>query len=519
MNRFVLLVLLGLLLTGCSGIEWFPEDDAASNDNGTSGTTVTAFSFPAKTNATAGQLQTSDTITVGISGAASAPITIAAGEYKINDDPFTSAAGRVNNGDRVTVRHLAAATAGQSVVTTLTIGDKSATFTSTTGAAEITAFSFPAKTNVTAGVDPQTSDPVTLAIIGGSVPIRITAGQYQKNDGAFTSADGFVVNGDRITVRHIHPPGVLQAVTTLTVGDKSATFTSTTIDATSNVAPFSFTPKANVAGGSTQTSDTITVTLATSEAITVQGGEYRINTGAFTSAPGTVNSGDQMTVRHTAAALGQTVTTLTIGDRSATFTSTTVPATVAAFAFSPASVTSFTAGATPTSSAITVALTNGTSAPINVSGGGTYSINDGTFTAAAGTVSNNDTVKVIAPAGVAGQSSTTTLTIGDKSATFSHSTVTVAPFTFTALTSVPRSQQQTSSTVPLTLVGGTAPITVTGGEYSINGGAYTSVAGTVKTGDTVSVRHTSAATAGGTVTTTLTIGETSADFNSTTAAI
>lgn len=519
-NRFVWMVLLGFLLAGCSGVEWFPDADS-SDDDGTSGITVTAFSFTPKTNASAGQTQTSDTITVAISGGSAAPITIVGGEYRINDEPFTSVAGTVTNGARVTVRHAAAATAGQSVVSTLTIGDKSATFTSTTGTAEVTAFSFPARTNVTAG-EQLTSAPVILTINGGSAPIRITAGTYQKNTGAFTNAAGTVVNGDQITLRHIHPPGVLQAVTTVTVGDKSATFTSTTIGTTSSVPAFSFAAKANVAGGSTQTSETITVTLAASEPITVQGeaaqtGEYRINDGAFTSAPGTVNSGDQVTVRHIAAASGQTVTTLTIGDRSATFTSTTVPATVAAFAFSPASVTSFAVGATPASNPITVALTNGTSAPISVSGG-TYSINNGAFTATTGTVSNGNTVTVQAPAGVAGQTSTITLTIGDKSATFSHNTVTVSAFTFPALTNVARNQQQTSSPAPVTLVGGPAPIRVVGGLYSVNGGAYTSAAGTVKTGDTVTVRHTSASTAAGTVTTTLTIGETSADFKSTTSA-
>lgn len=330
-----IIVLTLLLLAGCGGVEWFPETSGSGTtdspstptdpDPGTTTVTVTAFSFAAKTNVNAGQLQTSETVTVQISGATSVPISVTGGEYSIDDGAFTADAGTVTTGSVVRVRHLASSTIGESVVTTLTMGDKSAEFTSTTGVPVVTAFSFPARTNVTAG-ETQTSDPVTITVSGGPVPILVSAGLYQKNTGGFISSAGIVASGDVITVRHIHPPGVLQAVTTLTIGGQSATFTSSTIDSTSNVPPFSFPARENVAGGSTQSSDPITVTLTQSEPISVSGGEYRINTGAFTSESGFVSSGDSIIVRHTAASSGQTVTTLTIGDRSATFTSTTAVA-------------------------------------------------------------------------------------------------------------------------------------------------------------------------------------------------
>lgn len=328
MIRVLPIIALCLLLVGgCSGVEWFPET-AASNPSDPSDTptvTVTAFSFAARTNANAGQVQTSETVRVQMSGGTSAPISVTGGEYSIDGGDFTTAAGTVTTGNLVQVRHVASSTIGASVVTTLTIGDKSATFTSTTGLPVVTPFSFPARTNVVAG-ETQTSDPITVAINGGPVPIRVSTGLYQKNDGAFTSAAGTVVNGDRITMRHIHPPGVLQAVSTLTIGNQSATFTSTTIGSTSNVPAFSFTAKENVSAGSTQTSESITPALSVTEQVTVQGGEYSINTGTFTTQAGFMSSGDSVTVRHVAQASGQTVTTLTIGDRSATFTSTTAAA-------------------------------------------------------------------------------------------------------------------------------------------------------------------------------------------------
>ena len=64
---------------------------------------------------------------------------------------------------------------------------------------------------------------------------------------------------------------------------------------------------------------------------------------------------------------------------------------------------------------------------------------------------------------------------------------------------------------------GAAAISVTGGEYSVNGGAYTSAAGTVNNGDTVTVRHTHSAGESTRIDTVVTIGGVSATFSSVTA--
>lgn len=63
-----------------------------------------------------------------------------------------------------------------------------------------------------------------------------------------------------------------------------------------------------------------------------------------------------------------------------------------------------------------------------------------------------------------------------------------------------------------------ATISVSGGEYSINNGAYTAVAGTITNGQTVKVRHTSSASNSTTTNTVLTIGGVSNTFTSTTSA-
>ncbi|MDJ0789288.1 MAG: hypothetical protein QNK05_20985 [Myxococcota bacterium] len=70
----------------------------------------------------------------------------------------------------------------------------------------------------------------------------------------------------------------------------------------------------------------------------------------------------------------------------------------------------------------------------------------------------------------------------------------------------------------LTPFGYTVPVSVSveNGEYRIDGGAYTTLPGTITPAQTVQVRHTTAADAGQTVTTTLSIGGVGGTFRSTT---
>ena len=77
--------------------------------------------------------------------------------------------------------------------------------------------------------------------------------------------------------------------------------------------------------------------------------------------------------------------------------------------------------------------------------------------------------------------------------------------------------QSTAFTV--TGIDAPAAISVTGGEYSIDGGSYTGSPGTVSSAQTVRVRHTSSANPSTTVATVVTIGGVSGTFSSTTASM
>ena len=98
----------------------------------------------------------------------------------------------------------------------------------------------------------------------------------------------------------------------------------------------------------------------------------------------------------------------------------------------------------------------------------------------------------------------------------------VDPFTFADRTGVAKSTVITSESDTLTGTGSSSlAISVSGGnsvQYSVNGGAFTSAAGTVNLGDKIVTRHTSSSADATSVTTSVTVGSYTTTFKSTTAA-
>ena len=96
----------------------------------------------------------------------------------------------------------------------------------------------------------------------------------------------------------------------------------------------------------------------------------------------------------------------------------------------------------------------------------------------------------------------------------------VLQFTFVDQTNVPLSTTITSAAVTITGIAAPAAISVTGGTYSIGCGAtFTSAIGSISNGQTVCVRHTSAATASTVTNTVLTVGGVADTFTSRTGII
>ena len=176
-----------------------------------------------------------------------------------------------------------------------------------------------------------------------------------------------------------------------------------------------------------------------------------------------------------------------------------------------------------TSNTITV---NGINASTSISvTGGKYSRNGGAFTAASGKVYNGDTVRVRQTASSSYSTTTNTvLTIGGVKDTFSVTTqagsadTTPDAFGFTAQTDVALNTAVTSNAATITGIDAPAPVSVSVGSYSINGGAFTSAAGSINNGDSVRVRLTSSAQYSMQTAVTLTIGGVQGAFQVTTLA-
>jgi len=334
-------------------------------------------------------------------------------------------------------------------------------------------------------------------------------------------------------VRHTSAatPGT-DTVTTLNVGGVTATFTSTTLPADTVPDAFVLADVTDVAPSSLVVSGPVTITGINAAApVSVSGGEYAVGCGvAYTAVAGSVSAGQTVCVRHTSAAtpLAATSTTLTVGGVADTFTSTTAAAppdtTPDAFVFADQADVPL---ASPVTS-LPVTITGIDSpAPVSVAGG-TYSVGcAGPWGAAAGTVTSGQAVCVRHTSSALNSTAvTTTLTVGGVADSFTSTTVAAAPpdtipdpFAFADQSGVAASALITSAPVTITGLTGAAAVTVTGGQYSVGcAGAFVATPGSVNNGQTVCVRHTSAASASTPVSTTLTVGGVPDTFTSTTAA-
>lgn len=513
---------------------------------GASDTTPDAFTFTDQTNVALSTTITSNTITVsGINAAAS--ISITGGNYSINGGAYTSSSGTVTNGQTVTVQHTSSASYSTATNTTLTIGGVSDTFTSTTLAlvSDTTpdAFTFTDQTGVALNTT-ITSNTITVSGINAAASISITGGTYSINGGAYTSATGTVTNGQTVSVRHTSSASNSTATnTTLTIGGISDTFTSTTLSATTYTLTFydsSFTQKTTFNEG-----ESLYVFIST----TAPNGTYYWNTSSDADLVAPVNGSFLIdagfgSIYCTLASDSTTegTETLTFNIRSGSVSGTILASssiTVLDTSTAPASPTysvgnaSTNEGASATVNVTTTNVANGTTLYWTVnattadvsttSGSFTINSNAGSFTIPAiadSTTEGTETYTISVRTGSTSGTvvATSTLTINDTSTTPAGPDTTPDAFSFTDLTNVGLSSVITSNTITVSGISAAATISVSGGTYSINGGAYTGSTGSVSNGQTVTVQHTSSASYSTATNTILTIGGVSDTFTSTTIA-
>lgn len=173
-----------------------------------------------------------------------------------------------------------------------------------------------------------TSNAVTIQGIESPAAISINFGSlYSIGCTDYTSVAGTISNGDTVCVQTFTADTDLtERQAFLTVGGVIGQFTAITGEATPDT--FTFTDRVGVPTLAIVDADPITITGidAPSKVTISRNGQYQINcTGSFTAAPGVVENGNTICVRHVSAASlsTQTDTVLTVGGVSDTFTSTT----------------------------------------------------------------------------------------------------------------------------------------------------------------------------------------------------
>jgi len=205
----------------------------------TSNTTPSAFAFTPMLGVPLSTAVQSSSITpLGFNVATS--ISVSGGSYSIGcNGVFTGAAGTLQPGQSVCVRHMSSASGLTTVTTTVTIGGVAGTFSSTTQnvivvSGDVTPDPIASQSIIDVAVGSTVyftpfsitgiNAPATLAI-GGAGGLEVSIGCT----GAFSSSPGFVTNGESVCVRHTAASAVLTNVaSSLAVGTATVTFTSRT---------------------------------------------------------------------------------------------------------------------------------------------------------------------------------------------------------------------------------------------------------------------------------------------------
>jgi hypothetical protein len=341
------------------------------------------FQFPGVSDAQLNTQYTSQSGTVdGINVAV--PITVSGGEYSIAGGPFTAAAGTISNGQTVRARLTSASTANTLRVATLNIGgaefpfkvgtavvslpqpgtdammvqvsvpraENQALVTRVYTPATLATFvfqasqSYPKQFQVLARKSGNSSEDLSVSF-GGLSGERLVPGTYtdvasyndnsrvmvnQQQQGCYAGAPFglLVVHEIEYDVAGTPTKAAIDyridcsTNSTLSEQYNYLRFNSTVpIDYTINrPAPFSFTSVKGANPGDIVTSNQVTMrAINVSVPISVVGGEYAIEGGAFTSASGLVAPGQKVRVRTQAAADANAVktVTLTAGVRGADF--------------------------------------------------------------------------------------------------------------------------------------------------------------------------------------------------------
>ncbi len=199
------------------------------------------------------------------------------------------------------------------------------------------AFTFTDQTGVNLSTVITSKNTITVSGINASTAISISGAnaKFSVNGGAYRNSRTTLSNGATVKIQITSSSAYSTKVDAiLTIGGVKDTFSVTTLarssnlDLTPNV--FSFTDQMNLALNTAVTSNTIAIRgINAATAISIRGGSYSINGGAFVTTAKTVTNGNTVAVKITTAGTNGSTSnaTLTVGGVSDTFSATTVAAT------------------------------------------------------------------------------------------------------------------------------------------------------------------------------------------------
>ena len=280
------------------------------------------------------------------------------------------------------------------------------------------------------------SKAVTITGIDTSVDISISYGEYSIDGGAYTSARGSVNKNSVVKLRHTSSDDYSsEKKSILTIGSISSPFTSTTKEpegserADSTPDDFTLAAVTDAELSTVVESQEVTITgIDTSVDVSISYGQYSIDSGSYTSDPGSLNNGSKIKVKHTSSDDYSTKleSVLTVGEASSIFSSTTkaleTDADSTPDAFILGSIADAELSTAVESQEVTITGID-TNVDVSISYG-QYSINGGGYTSANGSLSNGSKVKVKHTS--SNQHSTrleSVLTVGNTSSVFSSTTL------------------------------------------------------------------------------------------------
>lgn len=460
--------------------------------------------------------------------------------FRVNGGSLVTSA-TISAGDTVSLSlETAAATYLTPFTASLTIGTDSENFQVTTRAQDSTpdAFTIASATDVAPSTVILSQsvrisgllDPASVSISGqGSPEFSTNSGQTWIAEGS----TGSISNNGQVLVRLTSGASGETRVATLSVGGVTADFSVTTVAADTTPDAFVIAAQTGVEPSTLTVSSPVTPVGFTSPAeISVTGAgspEFSTDSGfTWTAAAssGTISSGQQVLVRLTSGALGETRTaTLSIGGVTSDFSVTTRLAPTPPDAFTITAANNATPNAVVVSDPVTITgLT--ADVPVSVSGEGTpeFSTDAGATwkpVGDTGTVANNGQILVRLTSGGGSTTRTATLSVGGVTGNFVVTTraydSTPDAFAFTAVTGAEVAGMIPSNIVTISGLLDAAPVSVTStstAQFRINGGAWSSAPMSITNGQTLQVQlassssnatQTSATTSVGGVTSTFTV--------------